>query len=201
MSSYALPIDMLYKWEQETPQNIYLRQPINGEWHQWSWHETGQQVRRMAAYLKSLDLPPASKIGILSKNCAHWMFSDLAIMMAGHVSVPLYPNLSPDSLEQILIHSETKVLFVGKLDDFEKMRPGIPKDMSCIAYPFYTEEGYPTWDELIAEMEPLEENVSRDPEELATIIYTSGTTGMPKGVMHKFFNFGFATVNAVSRSS
>ena len=88
MSSYALPIDMLYKWEQETPQNIYLRQPIDGEWHQWSWHETGQQVRRMAAYLKSLDLPPASKIGILSKNCAHWMFSDLAIMMAGHVSVP-----------------------------------------------------------------------------------------------------------------
>ena len=199
MSSYALPIDMLYKWEQETPQNIYLRQPIDGEWHQWSWHETGQQVRRMAAYLKSLDLPPASTIGILSKNCAHWMFSDLAIMMAGHVSVPLYPNLSADSLEQILIHSETKVLFVGKLDDFEKMRPGIPKEMSCIAYPFYTEEGYPTWDELIAEMEPLEENVSRDPEELATIIYTSGTTGMPKGVMHKFFNFGFATVNAVSQ--
>ena len=124
---------------QETPQNIYLRQPIDGEWHQWSWHETGQQVRRMAAYLKVFGFAPASKIGILSKNCAHWMFSDLAIMMAGHVSVPLYPNLSADSLEQILIHSETKVLFVGKLDDFEKIRPGIPKKMSCIAYPFYTE--------------------------------------------------------------
>ena len=36
-----------------------------------------------------------------------------------------------------------------------------------------------------------------DPEKLATIIYTSGTTGLPKGVMHKFFNFGFAAVNAV----
>lgn len=199
MSSYALPLDMLYKWEQETPQNIYMRQPINGEWHQWSWYETGQQVRRMAAYLKSLDLSPASKVGILSKNCAHWMFSDLAIMMAGHVSVPLYPNLSADSLEQILIHSETSLLFVGKLDDFEKMRPGIPASLPCIAYPFYSEEGYPTWNECIAELNPLTDNVARDPEELATIIYTSGTTGMPKGVMHKFFNFGFATVNAVSQ--
>ena len=43
----------------------------------------------------------------------------------------------------------------------------------------------------------MTENVVRLPNELATIIYTSGTTGMPKGVMHKFYNFSFATSNAV----
>ena len=199
MSTYTLPLEMLYKWEQETPLNIYMRQPINGVWHEWDWKETGQQVRRMAAYLKSLNLPAGSRIGILSKNCAHWILSDLAIMMAGHVSVPLYPNLRAESLAQILEHSETAVLFVGKLDDFSKMRPGIPENLNCIAYPFYTEEGYPTWDDLIEGVEPLQENIARDTEDLATIIYTSGTTGTPKGVMHKFFNFGFATVNAVSQ--
>ena len=47
------------------------------------------------------------------------------------------------------------------------------------------------------DVNPISENLVRDPEELATIIYTSGTTGMPKGVMHKFFNFGFAANNAV----
>ncbi len=73
--------------------------------------------------------------------------SDLAIMMSGHVSVPLYPNLSAETLNKILIHSETRLMFVGKLDGFSKMQSGIPEDMSCITYPFYSED-YPKWDEV-----------------------------------------------------
>ena len=197
MNTHPSPLEMLYKWEQETPNKLYMRQPIKGIWHEWTWKHTAEQVRKMAAYLKSLNLPEGSRIGILSKNCAHWMFSDLAIMMAGHVSVPLYPNLNAETLKQILEHSETQVLFIGKLDDYESMRPGVPANVKCIAYPFYTEEGYPIWDDLVQDVNPISENLVRDPEELATIIYTSGTTGMPKGVMHKFFNFGFAASNAV----
>ena len=197
MQDYKSPLEMFYQWEKETPNKLYMRQPIGGEWHHWTWSETAIQVRKMAAYLKSLDLPANSKIATLSKNCAHWIISDLAIMMAGHVSVPLYPNLKAESITQILEHSEAKLLFVGKLDDFESMRPGVPKDLPCIAFPFYSEEGYPVWDDLIKDVEPMVDNVVREPNELATIIYTSGTTGMPKGVMHKFYNFSFATSNAV----
>jgi len=197
MQDYQSPLEMLYRWESETPNKLYMRQPINDEWHKWTWSETATEVRKMAAYLKSLDLSPKSKIAILSKNCAHWIMSDLAIMMAGHVSVPLYPNLKAESIKQILDHSETKLVFVGKLDDFASMRPGIPKDMPCIAYPFYSEEGYPVWGDLVKDIEPIAENIVREPNDLATIIYTSGTTGMPKGVMHKFYNFSFATSNAV----
>ena len=133
----------------------------------------------------------------LSSHSLNIIISDLAIMMAGHVSVPLYPNLKSESIKQILEHSEAKLLFVGKLDDFESMRPGIPEDFPCIAFPFYSEDGYPVWDDLIKDIDPMTENVVRLPNELATIIYTSGTTGMPKGVMHKFYNFSFATSNAV----
>lgn len=197
MQDYQSPLEMLYKWESETPNKLYMRQPINDEWHKWTWTETAVEIRKMAAYLKSLDLAPKSKIAILSKNCAHWIMSDLAIMMSGHVSVPLYPNLKAESIKQILDHSETKLVFVGKLDDFSTMRPGIPKDMPCIAYPFYSEEGYPVWGDVVKDIEPISENVIREPNDLATIIYTSGTTGMPKGVMHKFYNFSFATSNAV----
>ena len=197
MQDYKSPLEMFYHWEKETPNKLYMRQPINGEWYHWTWSETATQARKMAAYLKSLDFPTNSKIATLSKNCAHWIISDLAIMMAGHVSVPLYPNLKAESITQILEHSEAKLLFVGKLDDFESMRPGVPKDLPCIAFPFYSEEGYPVWDDLIQDVEPMTENVVREPNELATIIYTSGTTGMPKGVMHKFYNFSFATSNAV----
>ena len=188
---------MLYKWEQEKANEIYLSQPIDGVWHNWTWEEVGQEVRKMAAYLKSLDLPANSKIGLLSKNCAHWIMTDFAIMMAGHTSVPLYPNLNAETVGKILKHSESKLLFVGKLDNFEVMKPGISADMPCITYPFYSED-YPKWDDLTKDVQPLNENIVRDPHELATIIYTSGTTGDPKGVMHKFYNFSFATTNAVN---
>jgi len=119
---YLSPLEMLYKWEKERPNEIYLSQPIDGVLHTWTWKETGDEIRKMAYYLKSLKLPSNSKIGILSKNCAHWIMSDLAIMMSGHISVPLYPNLNAETLEAILKHSETKVLFVGKLDDYKSMK-------------------------------------------------------------------------------
>jgi len=199
--SLKSPLEMLYKWESEASNKTYMRQPINGVYKEWTWKETAVEVRKMASVLKGLNLPPKSKIGILSKNCAHWIMSDLAIMMSGHVSIPMYPNLSPNSVRQILEHSETKVLFVGKLDDYASMKPGVPEDMYCITYPFYSESGYDTWDDLTANVEPITENIIRDPQDLATIIYTSGTTGMPKGVMHKFHNFSFASTHAINTVS
>tara|TARA_B100001142_G_scaffold102801_1_gene104907 strand:- start:17 stop:1648 length:1632 start_codon:yes stop_codon:yes gene_type:complete len=198
--NYLSPLEMLYKWEQEKPNEVYLTQPIDGVWHNWTWKEVGQEVRKMAAYLKSLDLPRESKIGILSKNCAHWIMSDLAIMMAEYVSVPLYPNLNAETLERILEHSETKVLFVGKLDNYDSMKEGVSSDLICITYPFYSED-YKTWDDLTHNINPLSGNITRNEMELASIIYTSGTTGKPKGVMHKFYNFSFATTNAIKALS
>ena len=194
---YLSPLEMMYKWEEEKSNEVFLSQPINSIWHDWTWEEVMLEVRKMAAYIKSLNLEKKSKIAILSKNCAHWIMSDLAIMMSGHISVPLYPNLSAKILNKILIHSETKMMFVGKLDDFEKMKSGIPSDVNCVTYPFYSQD-YPKWNDLIRDVSPLQENVIRDDNELATIIYTSGTTGDPKGVMHKFYNFSFATTNAVN---
>lgn len=190
---------MLYQWESQSPDKVFMRQPIDGKYHEYTWKQTADEVRKMAAVLQGLDLPPQSKIGILSKNCVHWILSDLAIMMSGHISIPMYPNLSEHTVKQILEHSETKVLFVGKLDDYVSMKPGVPDDVYCISYPFYTEPGYDTWNDLTAKVEPITENVVRDKDELATIIYTSGTTGIPKGVMHKFHNFAFAATHALDK--
>ncbi len=188
---------MLYHWESTTPEKIYMRQPINDVWHTWTWKQTADEVRRMAAALKAMNLPQGSNIAMISKNCAHWMMCDLAIMMSGHVSVPLYPNLNGATIRQILEHSGSKLLFVGKLDDWQSMKPGVPDGIKCISFPFYEHKEYEQWKDIVAKNQPLKENVIRKPEELSTIIYTSGTTGMPKGVMHKFHNFSFAASNAM----
>lgn len=184
-SHFSTPIEQLYKWEKENPNALYMSQPYgDGKIVDFTWKQVADQSRRMAQYLKSLDLEPGSHIAILSKNCAHWIMSDLAIWLAGHVSVPLYPTLTADTIRAILDHSESKALFVGKLDGWEDMKPGVPDDMHCISYPLSPPNDFTTWDDIIQKHEPLDENPVPDPSQVATIIYTSGTTGMPKGVVH-----------------
>lgn len=190
------PLDMLYHWESTRPDEVYLRQPIDGQMHTWTWREVGDEVRRMAAALKAMDLPEGSKVALLSKNCAHWIMADLATMMAGYTGVPLYPNLNAETVRYVLEHSESKVLFVGKLDTWDEMKAGVPDGIRMVAFPFYGHEEYEHWDALTAEHEPLAD-VDVDPDAWASIIYTSGTTGNPKGVVHRFHNFSFAATHAV----
>ncbi len=191
--SYKLPLEMLYHWEKVSPNHVYLRQPLPGKGYQdLTYGEVAGQVRRMASALKAKQLPPKSHIGILSKNCAHWIMADYAIWMAGHVSVPLYPNLNQSTVEQILRHSDCKLAFVGKLDDVAAYRKGVPEGVPCIAFPYHEVQAAEKWDDLLKSNPPMTENVTRSMEELATLIYTSGTTGEPKGVMHSFASFAVA---------
>ena len=194
---YTLPLDQFYHWEKTKPDRVYLSQPVEGKARTWTWKEAGLEARKMAAYLLSLDLPPKSNIALISKNCAHWMICDIAIMMAGHTSVPLYPNLTPGSIRKILEHSEAPILFVGKLDNWADMKPGVPDHVKCISFPIYPHSGYDHWDQVITNQAPLSGEVRRDADELMTIIYTSGTTGMPKGVMHSFATVAFAISEGV----
>jgi long-chain acyl-CoA synthetase len=171
-------------WEATTPAKVFLTQPHGGgRTTDYTWGEAMDQVRRMANHLAGLNLPRRSQIAIVGKNSAHWILADLAIWMAGHVSVPLYPTLSPDSARMILEHSESRLVFVGKLDDWPAIRAGIPGGVPLIELPLAPDTGALKWERAIASCAPLKGVPQRDPEELATIIYTSGTTGVPKGVM------------------
>ncbi|GBO87833.1 AMP-binding protein [Marinobacter salsuginis] len=188
-----LPLDMVYHWEKAKANSVYMTQPIGGgKTVDYTWGRAVDEARRMASYLKSLNLPEKSRIGLISKNCAHWIMTDWAIWMAGHISVPLYPTLNADTVNYILNHAECEVVFVGKLDDWDMMKPGVPESVRCISFPLSPPNDFETWDDIVAKYPPLEENVQRDANELATIVYTSGSTGKPKGVMLSFYNMAYA---------
>ena len=203
VSSDMLALQRLYLWEKTAPARIALTQPMgNAVVIDFTWSQVVDQVRRMAAHLQAQGWEPGSKVAILSKNCAWWLMSDLAIWMAGYVSVPLYPTLAADTVRQILTHSEARACFIGKLDGWAGMKPGVPQGLPCISYPLSPLDAirsYEGWDEICARNQPLAGEPVRDADALATLIYTSGTTGKPKGVMHSFGNFAWALDSGIRR--
>ena len=179
-----------YDWEEKFKDKPFLRQPFGDSWEEYTWGETGQLARRLATGLKSLGLKKGSHIGLVSKNCREWIIADLAIIMAGYVSVPFFPNLKSTEIKSLIEFGEVSALFVGKLENWEEMKNGVDKDLPIIAFPHYennsiVSEGF-QWDEFISKFEPQRENYHPNLDDVWTIIFTSGTTGNPKGVVLSF---------------
>lgn len=182
-------IERFYHWERTTPDKTFMRQPKGDTWKEISWAQAGDVARRIAAALRAQGLKQGDHIAIYSKNCYHWILADLAIMMGGYVSVPLYSSLPGPQLDEVVRLGDVKAIFLGKLDDWnEGHEAALGDDIIQIKFPRY--DGFATvtqgleWDALISEFEPLKENFVPNLEDLWTIKFTSGTTGTPKGVMH-----------------
>jgi len=182
-----LLLQRFYRHVESRPEAVYLTQPHDGgQVTDYTFAQAFDQAARMAAHLRSLDLPRESQIAIVSKNCAHFFIAELAIWMSGHVTVALYPTLAANTVRYILEHSESRLLFVGKLDTWEEMRAGVPEDLPRITLPLGPETDDPRWDDIVARTPPLEGKPTRAADDRSIIIYTSGSTGTPKGVLHTF---------------
>ncbi len=180
-------LECIYQHEKNLANQVFLTQPVGGgKVLDYTWAQTVDQSRRMAAHLKTLGLPHGAKVALLSKNCAHFFMAEMAIWMAGFTTVAIFPTESADTVKFVLEHSESSLLFVGKLDEWHKQAPGVPEHMPRIALPLAPATPYDSWDNIMARTAPLQGDVLRDDNDLAMIIYTSGSTGQPKGAMHNF---------------
>lgn len=189
-SSYPSPLQAFAQHEQERPDAAFLTQSWHGQYQDITWQQAGQMARRLAYYLQQQGLEPGARVAIMSKNSAYWVISDLAIWMAGMVSVPLYPSLTAQSVRPILEHSEVQAVIYGQLD-VPGVRAGIPDSVLTIATPLCLDaSGCTTWEQAMQSPELATQEQA--PEQLATIMYTSGTTGLPKGAMHSFGNMATA---------
>ena len=200
-SPAKLILDHIYQHERERGQQVYLTQPLGaGRVVDYTWAQTMDQARRMATHLQSMGFAPGARIAILSKNCAHFFMSELAIWMAGYTTVAIFPTESAQTIRFVLEHSEASLLFVGKLDTWPDQEPGVPTGMPRIAFPLAPATAYETWDAITARTAPIAGHPQRAGTDLAMLIYTSGSTGQPKGVMHSFERITMATELAVQLS-
>lgn len=178
-----LPLQRFNHWLQQQPDTVWLRQPVAGVWHDFTWRQVDEQARRLASALLALGCAPGERVALLAKNCAEWFISDLAIQLAGLVSVPLYPLQAPEQIAYVLEHADCKVILVGKLDEPDKLATGIAPHITRIAMPYPSMPTAHDWHSLLARHAPLAGSRDQQADELLSILYTSGTTGAPKGVM------------------
>ncbi len=186
--SYDSLPEYFYHWVKEKPDAPFLKQPYGNQWKVLTFLDAYKEASRMTNALQKLGLKKGDHVAIYSKNCYHWILTDLAIMMGGYVSVPLYYNLSAQQLAQALQLSDSKAVFIGKLDNWPGYEQGTEDRTHVIRFPHYQGNAKVNkgllWDDLVSENESLVQGYIPNPKELWTIMFTSGTTGVPKGVMH-----------------
>ncbi|MCP4872985.1 MAG: AMP-binding protein [Proteobacteria bacterium] len=200
MSNGPLLLEAFYALADAKPDKVLFTQPTGGgATVDYTRGEVLDRALRMSAHISSLGLEPGTRIAMASKNCAHFIITELAIWMAGCTTVALYPTANTDTVSYVIEHSDAKLLFVGKLDTWEsEIKAAVPEGMPMIKLPL-SPAGVdcPSFDEIIAKTEPPAERPTRDGDDTALFIYTSGSTGRPKGVMHGFKQMSFVAHGVV----
>ncbi len=186
------PIDMLEQWAETRPDRVFLRQPEGGRYRELTWGQVRDQARRIAGALRALGLRRGDRVALLAKNCAEWFVADLAIMLGGYVSVPIYPTANAATIRYILEHSESRAVFIGKLDRPQQQQSAVGGGTLRLGMPYDTIEVDHDWDALLQLGEPLTDEPRPRPDQVMTIVYTSGSTGKPKGVVHTFASLSWA---------
>ncbi len=187
MAKQKLILDYVYDHEAKLADRVFLTQPTGGgNVVDYTWKQTLDQARRMAAHLKAQNFEPGARIAILSKNCAHFFMAELAIWMAGGTTVAIFPTETAETVSFVLEHSGASLLFVGKLDTWDQQKSAVPAGLPCIAFPLAPKTSYESWDAVVGKAQPLTGRIERAGTDIAILLYTSGSTGTPKGVMHSF---------------
>lgn len=148
-----------------------------------TYAEMGKKISAVKAFLEALEIKQGDKVVIYSQNMPNWGIVYFALQCLGIVVVPVLPDFNPFELENVLVHSEAKAIFVSqsleyKLDEIKKEIPDIKIRI----------DNFEVIKSNIKDVvfdENAESNTlyfSND-KELAILLYTSGTTGDSKGVM------------------
>lgn len=185
--------DLLERYRKHFMKDDAFAVKQNREWKKYSTQEYIDCSYRLSYGFLAMGLKRGDKVASVTTNRPEWNFLDMALAMAGLVHVPLYTSLTPEEYENILSHSDSKLLFVSDRSLLKRIKPVAEKvgNLDGI-YTFDDIEGEKSWKEILtlgiseepskkAELESIMSEIA--PSDCAALIYTSGTTGNSKGVM------------------
>ena len=156
----------------------------------YSWGVTNNRIRVLSNYLKKI-ISKGDKCILLSENRPEWLISDIAIMNAGGITVPLFTTYSENDYKYIINDCKPKVCIVSNIEQLKKINNHIKDetilisidqfDENIVCFNNIFEKIFTDYDNVSQTKNLYNKNIKRN--DLACIIYTSGTTGNPKGVM------------------
>ncbi len=179
-----------------------MQKNINGEWESLTWTEFGDRITALAKALIDMGIQPGDMCSIFSRNCSEWAISDLGILAARAVSVPIYATNSKEEAEYIINDAEVKVIFVGDQEQYDKALQIMADNKYLKLIVAMQDNIIISGDKsdylskliekgrMLTNDKEFEERLNNvDPDDIVTIIYTSGTTGNPKGAVHTHRTF------------
>ncbi len=170
-----------------------------GKWLPITSRDFGRSVARTARALHAWGIRPGDRIAILSENRPEWPMADIASLLLGAVTVPLYTTLTAEQTAFVLNDSTCRTIFLSSDQQLHKILSILPQTQigkivvmdpvefngdlapfagKCVTMNQITLQGP---EDLGPEIEAKARSIG--PQDLATIVYTSGTTGTSKGAM------------------
>jgi long-chain acyl-CoA synthetase len=182
MTLNTLP-ELVAQRAEQTPEQIWLRDLSEDASDDYSWSEAHQQISAMAAMLEQR-FGQGEKMVLLSRNRAHWVMADLAIIASGNVTVSMFTTLPGATAEYIFELTQAKVVFVGETSNWEQIVAVLPQDVLLVTLPgVELEQPHEKWEDLLAQYAGKAPAYQCQPDDMISLVFTSGTTGMPKGVI------------------
>ncbi len=183
--------------------NTYILEKKTDRYEGITYKETQEQVYKVASGLLALGIKKGDRIALLSESRTDWVISELGVLHAGAVSVPLSILLKEGTdLKFRLDHSESRWIIVSGIQ-LSKIN-SIKRDLKNLEKVILLDpkESYSEDEIYIGKLKELGEDYieksrdkflgiirSVDPDDYANICYTSGTTADPKGVILSHGNY------------
>jgi long-chain acyl-CoA synthetase len=155
-----------------------------------TYAELGIKIDQVFQLLLSLGLKRGDKVALLSHNMPNWVIAYFSVVSNGLIIVPILPDFTREEIENVLLHSESKAIFISDrlLSRIEGLN--LPHLESKISLDSFT---------LLSgnqNKSVLKDKIVVKEDDTAAIIYTSGTTGRSKGVVLSHRNLTFTAMQS-----
>lgn len=175
--TYCTTLNKVFQYTTTTYSERTMSQYVDGE-QKYTYASFREKCNMLSTRLWRFGISAGDKVAILSQNMPNWTLAFFAATAFGRVAVPILPDSSENEVNNILSHSESKVLFISQRLRYKLSKESLDRLTLVV--------DIETLDFIKCRKEDFQCNgfvKDPQPEDLATIIYTSGTTGKAKGVM------------------